>query len=725
MKPKSRTKPQTLDDLVFGAGLPLAETYGWMDMPDLSQADQDRLYHEATDVLRKGFQEFDGVAIMTLLAVMEKVSAVDAPRSRVDIAVLEFAQTLLLRTSANGAAPAPDDVHRLTDALDTYLRLFIDQTSKPGADKAAELLARRRHQTLRARHTFYPHHARKIFQMIGHELAPFGKHVLGMSLQDASEVAMVAAMAVARLVDESPIVEEITSWLNGVRPFDPTWCSLFEVPLARVAGAFPNLSTSAVAVILDKLSLEPGALAPMNPDYLPLDNPMWRRPFVKIDDRWFCFSPGTLFSAHADVLSTLAEGISKTPGEVIGKARGAALETMAAGVLRAVFPHGEVLTSVFWTDPVSGEEHETDVMLLIDGHALIFEAKGHVLSNVARRGSADWFRLFDDVVAEAALQTSRLEAALRHPADAALALRTDQGFRTLIKADIRHIARFGVSLERVTMASYGVDNALRDRIVRLGGTAMPIFTIGDLLLMRELIGSEGRCLHYLLRRSDLERDCEFIGDELDLLALYLKTGFVRLWASEAKMGPLVVYGLSDLLRYHVRHSGHHDPKCRLPKLTSAWWDRIIVQRELKRPNGWTDMIHDLLNVPLASQERFWKDIVALRRKLRRSPSKGAYNGVLMQVHDQLRPTHFTCLVTGRMPDVERVRAARSIFAEQDQKHPNERLFVFHLDGSGDLKDPVLPYYRGVSWTQDAKATPEVGVAITSGLVVFQKPPAPD
>lgn len=48
MKPKSRTKPQTLDDLVFGAGLPLAETYGWMDMPDLSQADQDRLYHEVS-----------------------------------------------------------------------------------------------------------------------------------------------------------------------------------------------------------------------------------------------------------------------------------------------------------------------------------------------------------------------------------------------------------------------------------------------------------------------------------------------------------------------------------------------------------------------------------------------------------------------------------------------------------------------------------------------------
>jgi len=49
------------------------------------------------------------------------------------------------------------------------------------------------------RHTFYAHHAERIFRTIGDELAPFGGSVLGMSLKDASLLAMAAARLVATL----------------------------------------------------------------------------------------------------------------------------------------------------------------------------------------------------------------------------------------------------------------------------------------------------------------------------------------------------------------------------------------------------------------------------------------------------------------------------------------------------------------------------------------------
>lgn len=724
MTKKRGKAPMGLDDIVIGSGLPAEDAYGWDHSPRFPAGEEERLYDGATATLEASFQTVNPLMVMTALGAVEKTTALEPPPQRINIAGIELAQALMLRESAVGEPPFPAQLRGVTEALETHLHLFLGQTSKPRSGSKESLLTRRMIQTLMVRHTFYAHHAERIFRTIGEELAPFGDRVLGMSLKDASLVAMAAARLVASLVDSSKVPGEIDAWLkDGSTPFNPEWVSLFEVSVPILALALPQLGATTIAAALDLLSIEPGALVGANPDHLHLDNPVWKRPFVKANGRWFCFSPGTVLAAHADLLTTLAEKVSSKPGELLGKARGDALEAMTAQALLEMFPHGEVLTSVFWADPTSGEEHETDLLLLLDEHVLIFESKSHVLSTVARRGSAAWFDLFDDIVVEASVQASRLEAILRDRSDAVLKLRTDQGERTLVKEGIRQTARFGISLERVTMASYGVEDALRERIVRRGAKPMPVFTIGDLWLVRDMVGSEGRCLHFFLRRAELEQDQEFVADELDLLALYLKTGFTRLLRKGTDLGPLVLYGLSDLLRYHVKGSVHYDPRVRPPKRTSGWWDRIIKDREDKRPRGWTDMVYDLLNVPLVSQEKFWADIVAMRRKIRRMAGKRLLNGVLMQVPEQLHPSAFACLVAGKMTDMERVHAARAAFAELDEKHPDERLFVLCLDATRDLRDPALPYYRGVEWEREVEARVEEGEELATDLFFAVEPEA--
>lgn len=722
MKKKRQSVSVGLDDIVIASGLPAADAYGWDHPPRFAEGEEDASYREATATLQASFREGAGLMLLTTLGAIEKVTALADPPQRISIAVVELAQALMLQEIGTDEPPLPELVHRVTDALQTHFHLFLDQTLKPRTDAKGHVLSRRMAQTLMVRHTYYAHHAERVFRTIGEELDNFGREVFGLSLKDASLIAMGAAHVVAMLVDSSMVPGEIAAWLEGgSTPFDSDWLSLFEVPLPVLAAALPQHGPAAIAAVLDRLSLAPGALAGANPDHLHLDNPVWRRPFVKADGRWFCFSPGTLLAAHADVMATLAEGVSSKPGELLGKARGDALEAMAARSLAEMFPHGEVLTSVFWTDPSSGAEHETDLLLLLDQHVMIFESKSHVLSTAARRGSAAWFKLFDDIVVGASVQASRLEAILRDRSSPVLKLRTDHGERTLAKEEIRHIARFGISLERVTMGSYGIEGELRERIVQNGAKPMPIFTIGDLWLVRDLVGSEGRCMHFFLRRYELELDHEFIADELDLLALYLKTGFVRLWRTDIDLGPLAIYGLSDLLRYHVRDSAHHDPRKRLPKRTTSWWDSIIKDREERRPRGWTDMIYDLLNVPLVSQERFWTDIAAMRRTVRRISGKRVRNGVLMQVPEQLHPSAFACVVAGKMADMERVRAARAVFAELLEKHPNERLFVFCLDATRELGYPALPYYRGVEWEREAHAVIEPGEELASDLFVAAEP----
>jgi hypothetical protein len=721
MKKKRKNRPMGLEDIVIGSGLNASDSYGWDHTPRFEEGNEDALYREATRELRACFQEYGGLALLTLLGAINKTNGNSDPPNLINIAGVELAQALMLQETGTGKSPTPEQARSFTNALVTHLHLFMGQTSKPRSDAKAKVLSRRMAQTLLVRHTYYAHHADKVFLTIGDELEMFGREVLGMSLKDASKIALAAAHLVSYLTNASPAPANILAWLDGRNaPFDLEWLSLFEVPVHVLSAALPQVGAVAIETVLDHLSITPGALAAANSDHLHLDNPIWRRPFVKAGGRWFCFSPGTLLAAHADVMSALAEKVSSKPGELLGKARANALEAMAAQALSEMFPHGEVLSSVFWTDPYDGDEHETDLIVLIDQHVMIFEAKSHVLSTGARRGSAAWFKLFDDVVVKASVQASRLEAILRDRGNPVLEVRTDQGIRTISKDEVRHVVRFGISLERLTTASYGTEDELRARIERSGAKPMPIFTIGDLWLIRDLVGSEGRCVHFLLRRAELELDHEFIADELDLIALYLKTGFVRLWRKGFDPGPLAIYGLSDLLRYHVKGTAHFDPRYRLPKRTTPWWDRIITDREQKRPRGWIDMIYDLLNVPLVSQEKFWSDIVALRRRIRRNSSERSCTAVLMQVPEQQHPSAFACLVTGKMPDMARVHAARTVLNEVNKTHPDERLFVFCLNASGDAA-PVLPYYWGVDWSREVHAFVEAGESLDSGLFIAVDP----
>jgi hypothetical protein len=709
------SKPLTLDDVMTIGGLPAGEAYGADHAPVYDQAEANRLYLEAGETLRAGASARDGLQLLTVLAAIEHATSLEEPPQRVGIAMVELAQALVLQFPFAGAPVDPPAADRFIDALAADFHLFFDQTAKPPVDERGELLTRRRLQTLMVRHTFYAHHASTIFRRIADELKTVGHAVLGISLAEASLVSMAAAYWVSATLAGSDLAQEIASWQRGERAFDPAWSALFEVHPDILSVAMPSIAVDRIGAVLDRLSHEPGALASTDPAHLHLDNPVWRRPFVKHDGRWFCFSPGTLFSSQLDVLAELAGAISSRPGELLGKARGDALEDMVPTTLTAMFPHGRLLRSVFWDD-AKGKEFETDAILLIDGILLIFESKADALSLTGRRGSNKWLKDFDDIVVEASLQAWRLEQTLRDTSISTIELRAADGTVTLNKADIRHIVRFGMSLERVTMASYGIENHLRERIERAGGKPMPIFTIGDLWQVRDLVGSEGRCLHFLLRRAELERDLEFLGDELDLIAHYLRTGFVRLW-NEPRPEAASFYGLSDLLRHYQKGTPHYRADVKPPRRTTAWWDKLILEAETKQRPGWTDMVYDLLNIPLSSQQRFEEDIKTIRRKVRRMRGKRVHDGLLMQAPHQLRPSAFACLATGKMTSAERIATARSVFADLLDAHPDERLFVFVLDADLASHIPALPYYRGIAWDREIPPIETQGEGVASGLYV--------
>jgi hypothetical protein len=342
-----------------------------------------------------------------------------------------------------------------------------------------------------------------------------------------------------------------------------------------------------------------------------------------------------------------------------------------------MIPSGKILQNAKWTDPANGRKYEADAIVLLDELMLIFEAKGGALDPKSRRGSQTLMDDLEKLFAEAAVQSHRLqEVFYSQPESFEFQIGNDT--QTVRRGDVKRVARFGVALERLLTTSMGLAPAVENKVREMGAEPMPMLTIGDLGQLATLLPTESARLHYLLRREEIDAEADFIADELDLIAMYLKNGFTGFQDYEGQRRVYHIYGLSDLLRFYQRDEFCYDPRIALPQRTTPVWDRLAATLENEKPQAWTALTYDLLNVPLESQKKFEKDIRAAFRRVRLT-RRERIGWITMQVPFQKYPSLLLCAVTAIRSPAERAFALRSHFLDRCRRHPNERIILLARD----------------------------------------------
>ena len=400
--------------------------------------------------------------------------------------------------------------------------------------------------------------------------------------------------------------------------------------IADVYGS--DVETSALSRVFDKVSIEFGGLHDHNKEHFILDNPVWKKPFIKIDsDAYFSSTIGLMPHYTMGLLESLISEDSNLE-ERYRSRKGRYLEDQLEKLFKDSFPAGKIFRGSLWED---GEDSngENDLTAVVGGCAIVVEAKSGQISPPASRGAPDRLRrTIQDLIEEPAEQANRFIRVLKSLKEPH-AFPTRQGsVNTIDPNGIRYYVPITVTLDQ-----FGSVGNLRSLIESgISSKTLPelasVISLTDLMVIFDILDLQSEKIHYLARRKEIDAHVVWNGDELDILAFYLGQGFnigeaefsgdhgLGLWLASKQLDPY----------YLGRDSGVSVPKPSLA-LTQRWRD-MLQRLDLAKVDYWLEAALILLNVEIRDQQKFERFFERLCSRVRR---------------DKLRVPHESlCLVSG-------------------------------------------------------------------------------
>ena len=384
----------------------------------------------------------------------------------------------------------------------------------------------------------------------------------------------------------------------------------------------------AISEILERWSYRFGDLVGRKPQHFLYSNPVLQRPFIVTgDEEYFWVMSGIL----SHTLSGLIEGlVPMERRERYLKYRSKYLEDAVADLCRSAFPYGHIYQGSQWRPT---EDHSTlyenDILVIVDSTALVIECKAHLVDPPARRGAE--FRLVDtleDVVVESSIQANRFVAFLKEHREVHSFSTRSGTVNTVDASRLVRFVPFSVTYENLGYISANLKESVEAGLIDSQHTLVPSICITDLEVAFELLESQAERVHYLSRRAEIEKTAHYFGDELDLLAFYLESGFnIEDWEDGAMSLGLNMKS-KELDPYFVaRADGVAVPKPRLD--LSPFWRALLKRIEEVKMGFWTEIAYVLLNVGRRDQNKFERELKKYIKLVRSGKIKQRHNWIVM------------------------------------------------------------------------------------------------
>ena len=373
-----------------------------------------------------------------------------------------------------------------------------------------------------------------------------------------------------------------------------------------------DIDNEVLEEILDGCSYEEGGLKDFNTDHILFGNPIWDKPLIKVDEKTYCWPIPTTFQSF---IIELMENIIKKNTRIkriYEKRRASFLEEHVENLFKNCFKNAEVYGNLIRVD----EDHENDLLVIIDTHAIIVESKSGKISPPARRGAPDSLkREIEKLLVESSEQAKVFEDYVKSNLDV-VEFTNKKGEKICVDlSNIKHVHTFSVTFDLFGPLASRTPLLFEVNLVDDALNISPSMTLADLEIIFEILETDSEKIHYFTRRSQLDKNTIYNADELDLLAFYVKTSF-NIGETEFAEMPLELYGESEEVfnAYYLNKNNTNSkpiPKPR-PKRTK-WWQDIINKLEKRKNPGWSEITVPLLNVTYEDQIKFEEGLEKVKK----------------------------------------------------------------------------------------------------------------
>lgn len=487
------------------------------------------------------------------------------PYELVEPAELEVLQALsLMQILPRKSIPAsPGSMHRFLPEMPkcTYAFIRMQQVRYPADPEREALIRKVRMQTIFYRNLFIKEDCETVVRSIFRHIDALTIKELGFAFSEMFSALVALAVKVEQRLNE--YLDKARDGLKAQSEADALksiefFCTISPVArrawarckkhcvtlddfrwgafqLSELCHAWPymldkfelrNAFGEATVVFFERISLRPGELASANPEHFFMNNPVWRRPFVALDEHTlFLPLPNLVYGFPFQIFEQFLKGRPALE-QAYSDARAGFLENMIETHISTGMPSAKTYQRVMWRDDTTGTLYENDVVALIGNTIFLFEAKSGKLDDAARRGGElSLMTNFKELFVEPGKQARRLENYLNTKRNDARLWVKDTNEAVLLDLDTPKVVhKFSVCIEHFAALTSAKHNLKALGAIKDENAWAPVLSLGELMLVWRHLDTEVSFFHYLTRRATLEETIDFEGDEQDILSMYLING---------------------------------------------------------------------------------------------------------------------------------------------------------------------------------------------------------
>lgn len=267
--------------------------------------------------------------------------------------------------------------------------------------------------------------------------------------------------------------------------------------------------------------------------------PVFKRPFIKLNGRYYCFDLHSLFDNLYRVLQKKVLVLNKDYVTEWNQKQQETSEQLPFKYLTKLLPGAEVYRSVYykWRTGDVGKKQwcETDGLLIYDDHLFIIEVKAGAFTYTSPANDFPaYIDSIQNLVLKPAVQGNRFVEYLKSDETVPIFDEKHNSIGQLSLANFRHIVICPITLDTFTELAAQVQH-LKALGVNVGKYPVWSISIDDLRVYTDIFDDPLIFLHFVEQRMRaFKSDIIQTDDELDHVGLYIKHNIYTQYAEKLK-----------------------------------------------------------------------------------------------------------------------------------------------------------------------------------------------